>query len=280
MKLILGTAQLCRSYGIGNRVPAPNSINQAVDFLLKAQKLGFDAIDTASVYGDAEKAIGISGVKLEVHTKLDPRLEVLESIEKSLKLLNRDHLDLTYIHDSQVILYPDDKTLSTLVTQIGGTVKRIGISVYSMSEYLAAVADPRIDVIQVPYNVFDQRFRLTSPMTENSHNPDVFIRSVLLQGLLLLNPMNYPVKLRNLVPNGLAFLEVLGRYNVSPLEAIIGFARNNKKFTGLIVGINSMNDLTEIMEIYGSVELDPTFIKELEGLAVEDNSLTDPRNWD
>ena len=41
-----------------------------------------------------------------------------------------------------------------------------------------------------------------------------------------------------------------------------------------------MNDLTEIMEIYGSVELDPTFIKELEGLAVEDNSLTDPRNWD
>lgn len=163
---------------------------------------------------------------------------------------------------------------------MGGTVKRIGISVYTISEYLAAVADPRIDVIQVPYNIFDQRFRITSVMMENSHNPDVFIRSVFLQGLLLLNPMNYPVKLRQLVPNGLAFLEVLGRYNVSPLEAIIGFARNNAKFTGLIVGINSMNDLTEIVEIYRSVQLDLNLIQELEGLAIKDDSLTDPRNWD
>jgi len=52
-----------------------------VGLLKKAEESRFYAVDTASIYGDAEIAIGLSGINLEMLTKLDPELEVKQSLE-------------------------------------------------------------------------------------------------------------------------------------------------------------------------------------------------------
>jgi hypothetical protein len=81
MNLILGTAQLMRKYGVINRRNSSNSIDEAVGLLKKAEELGFYAVDTASICGEAEIAVGLSGINQEIHTKLDPELEVKQSLE-------------------------------------------------------------------------------------------------------------------------------------------------------------------------------------------------------
>jgi aryl-alcohol dehydrogenase-like predicted oxidoreductase len=89
MNKILGTAQLARSYGAVTRRTSNLSEVDAIRLLQLAEIKGFHAIDTAPIYGTAEAIVGRSGVKLEVHTKLDPTRSVIDSVDSSLRLLKR-----------------------------------------------------------------------------------------------------------------------------------------------------------------------------------------------
>jgi aryl-alcohol dehydrogenase-like predicted oxidoreductase len=64
----------------------------------------------------------------------------------------------------------------------------VGVSIYTDEEFSKAVLNPWVDIIQIPFNLFDQRaISLGWIEKAKANNKLLFIRSIFLQGLLLLD---------------------------------------------------------------------------------------------
>ncbi|NLX10711.1 MAG: aldo/keto reductase [Chloroflexi bacterium] len=144
--------------------------------LHRAIDLGVNFIDTADVYGDGRSERLIAQVRKErseqiyVATKagrrLDPHVaegynsrETLTSfIERSLKNLDTDSLDLVQLHCPPTDVYYMPEvfgTLDDLVQQ--GKIKHYGVSVEKVEEALKAIEYPNVKTVQIIFNMFRMR---------------------------------------------------------------------------------------------------------------------------
>ena len=74
--------------------------------------------------------------------------------------------------------------LSTL--KKNNLIKKIGVSVYSPSQLIKILKEYRIDVVQIPFSIIDQRFlRYFDYIKEKKIL--IYVRSIFLQGVLLSN---------------------------------------------------------------------------------------------
>jgi len=147
---------------------------KAVD---RALDVGLNSFDTAEAYGfgasekSLAKALGSRRKEAVITTKFgvgypdaqnfrdSTRKRVMESIEKSLKNLNTDYVDVYLIH------WPDRKTpfeepmraLDDLVRQ--GKVRAVGLSNFRLNEIETCMAVRRVDVVQYCWNMFDRRMQ-------------------------------------------------------------------------------------------------------------------------
>lgn len=276
--LILGTAQLTRSYGVTARASSPSSVESAGSILSGAAALGFSAIDTAPVYGDAELAIGTSGVSLPVHTKLSPGDEPEHSVRESLRRLDRNWVEVVYLHQALVLDQSQRMVIGQLEELKGRSIGRIGVSIYDEEEFDLAVGHPSIDVIQVPYNIFDQRFGPDWVLGASESGKEVVARSTLLQGVLLADPTALPPEVEHLR----VALEVLQRTaaqrSLDPLTVALGFARRNSLLSGIIVGAAEESDLLGISRAFLH-EIPEELVQDLRQQSWPTWPATDPRRW-
>ena len=207
-RLTLGTAQLGMNYGIAN-TQGQATKRQAFDIIMTAWEQGVNCFDTAQGYGNSEVILGealryygiASGAK--IISKLSPELAptnsqaIMQSIETSLEALGVEQLWCMMLHRSDWI----DKWHDGLGQILGeakrsGTVRYLGASVYSPEDAKRALENPDIQVVQVPCNAWDQRM-LRKGIFELAEENDklCFVRSIYLQGLLLLSPETVAEKL-------------------------------------------------------------------------------------
>lgn len=278
MKLILGTAQLTRPYGIFADSHVRESEPETQSLIKSAQDVGFKGIDTAPVYGDAERSIGLAGTSLPLHTKLDPALEEEDSLRRSLQLLRRDSLEVLYFHKplmSQDFAQRVPELRKRLSLE---AVTHLGVSVYEREECLMAIDCEAVTAVQVPFNVFDRRFSPDLFRDFIARGGQVFVRSIFLQGLLLSSPNKIPPALCNLTPYLRSFWEACRIAEVSPLSAAIQFTHESMPFGSLIVGTRSVVELKEIAEA-SRAGISLEFREVLAGLAQPAWDMVDPRKW-
>jgi len=198
-RLVLGTIQLGMPYGINNKTGKPN-FNSACDIIKTAFNQGITRFDTAQAYGDSEEVLGKIFDKLKlggqakVYSKLHPRLDlrnedaVQQSVEDSLYKLKIDQLEGLLLHHEDGMQFWDEGlggVLQGLVAK--GKVKWIGASFYTPQKALDALDIDGIDIIQVPANILDRRFENIGVFSKaQERGKEVFVRSVFLQGLLLM----------------------------------------------------------------------------------------------
>jgi len=161
----LGCMNLSHAYG-----PAQEH-KQAINFLRKAIDLGYDFLDTATIYGmgNNEKLIGealkdrrdefvlaskcVMGFK-DGKRLLDARPETIKSAcEASLKRLKTDVIDLYYMHrpDPQV---PIEDSVGALADLVGeGKIRMIGLSEMSADTLRKAHAVHPISAMQSEYSL-------------------------------------------------------------------------------------------------------------------------------
>ena len=93
------------------------------------------------------------------------------------------------LNSSENLLGAKGKRLINAINRvkINGFVKKIGISIYDPSECEQIMRLTRIDIVQAPLNILDQRL-ITSGWLTRLHSQDIEIhtRSAFLQGLLLM----------------------------------------------------------------------------------------------
>ena len=81
-----------------------------------------------------------------------------------------------------------------LELQADGVINKLGVSCCGPNDALAALADPHVEHIQIPFNVLDWRWRDGRVQRRLQERPEVRVhaRSIFLQGLLLSTEGVYP----------------------------------------------------------------------------------------
>jgi len=195
-RLVLGTAQFGMNYGIANKTGQP-STDEIAKILNLARHHGIHMIDTAIAYGDSEKNLGEVGLEgFEIVTKLpeipdntDIESWILAEVQSSLARLRVKQLYGLLLHKPQQI---NTRLVENIINTLGilkkeKLVKKIGVSVYSPEELSNILTRFIPDIVQLPFNLIDQRFLCTGWFDKlQERNIEVHSRSVFLQGLLLM----------------------------------------------------------------------------------------------
>lgn len=277
-RLILGTAQLTQRYGAVGARRKVRDIAAAVRFLETAWELGIRAVDTAPAYGDAEEAIGASCIPFEVHSKLLAGSDPQDSVSSSLRRLRRDHLDLVYVHDVAHVAEGGSKLAETLARAKAAGASRTALSVYSPADILH-LPPSTVEGLQIPLNVFDRRFEPL--IIESAQTPEVWImaRSVFLQGVLVADPSTLTGRPALLAPYIAAFQAACGAAGISPLTACLAWIRRLAGISGVLVGAQSTEELSQLVSAWGEAGL---HTHRCVADTVDDlppNNLCDPREW-
>ncbi len=276
--LVLGTAQFQPQYGLATR---PDAKRKGMDasILRAAAALGLDALDTAPVYGEAETAIGAIDSAIPVHTKIDPTLGPAASLTRSLDRLGRSRVDVLYVHSSAEVLLRTSPVLDAAAALVGERVGRLGVSVYEVDEFQAAILDSRIEVVQVPLNLFDRRFSPKLLHQATLSGTAVYVRSTLLQGVLVADLRLFSGPVAALRPYVAAFDELARGLGQSRTDLAFGWVRAHPGITGVIAGADSVAQLDELAAAFHGPGLEEEVLLQLADLPEPPWDLCDPRLW-
>jgi len=276
--LVLGTAQLCAPYGLLGASPVAVGDDPA-GLLDAAQAFGFTAVDTAPAYPGAEAMIGTSGGFMAIHTKLDPKIGVMASLEGSLARLRCSFVDVLYFHDPAVLLGENDQLIRAAYSFVGSHVGALGVSVYDRAGFTAAVQDDRISVIQVQMNVLTDVVNDDAVSAAAAQGKRVLARSVLLQGVLLCPPDHLPPTTQSLAPYVGAFQTLAGALERTPMELALGAILGTPGGDGVITGAGSVSQLGEIVAALSQSALSVAERDEVLSLRRPGSREVDPRHW-
>ncbi len=290
-RLGIGTVQFGMEYGIANMGPRPQrqEIQSILDY---ASDQGVSIIDTASSYGEAEVVLGETMPKehqFHVVTKCPSfnkktitkhEADALEdSFNKSLLRLGADHVYGLLIHNSRDLLANGGELLLERARKLkkSNKVRKLGVSVYDPDEAQHILNRHSIDLIQLPLNVLDQRFILSGIMSKLAEkNIEVHVRSIFLQGALLMSPLELPSHFEGVREQMNMYHTELSNLGITPMEAAIEFVKRQRSIHGLIVGLCSKEQLVEIIAAY---RLPPLPISGFERFSQNDERIVDPRRW-
>ncbi len=276
MDFILGTAQLAGRYG----VMATEGLSEAraIAVLEESRRLEITTLDTAPVYEGAEKAIGAAGAGFAIHTKLPPGVEPAEALATSLCRLQRDYVEVLYLHDPEIVLNPDDPRLAAAAALVGDGTDAIGSSVYTRKQFLATLEDSRINVVQAPMNVLDAGITDDDLCRAVESGTKVIARSVLLQGLLG-DPARAIGRVPELDDALSSFRTICERVGRAPIELAVGWVRSRPGVAGIVLGAETPEQLRGLADAFVAAPLTFEEVRLLSSLSRLSHGVVDPRLW-
>jgi aryl-alcohol dehydrogenase-like predicted oxidoreductase len=284
-QLCLGTVQFGLPYGVTNRggqVPE-EEVSRILDL---AASSGIKLLDTAQAYGTAENVLGRcwpTGAPRSLISKLPAgagQESWEESLTTSLKRLRTPKLDGFLLHRASDLLAPNGEALQHWLDGLleRGLVERIGISIYDATDLDGLPLD-RLQLVQLPLSVYDQRLIRDGTVAKLLDlGIAVHVRSVFLQGLLLQSLQHWPDHLSPAFRKHHGqWHEHLHRLGVSPLAGALGFIRSCEGVEAALIGVVSVQELTEVLQIWSQAETAPP--EPSPDWAWEDPIDLDPRLW-
>jgi aryl-alcohol dehydrogenase-like predicted oxidoreductase len=257
LKLALGTVQFGLVYGVANQGGAV-ALPEAAAILEQARALGIDTLDTAAAYGESEMVLGRLGTDgFAILSKL-PILPsdctgvgawVEEQLQASLARLGSVRLSGLLLHRSADLLGPKGEELycALLVARSSGLTAKIGVSIYDPAELDALCARYDFDLVQAPFNILDTRM-VDSGWADRlqERGVELHLRSVFLQGLLLMPAERRPQRFARFAPVWKCWEDFLCASGLTPLQACLRAALACTQASKVVVGVDSREHLLEI----------------------------------
>jgi aryl-alcohol dehydrogenase-like predicted oxidoreductase len=282
-RLALGTVQFGLNYGIANttgQVPA-SEVKHMLGF---AAAHGIDTLDTAIAYGESESQLGQAGVaQFKLVTKLpeipdgvDVAQWVLAQIKGSLKRLQTTSVYGVLLHRPAQLKSHRGREIASALAMLKqrSLTEKIGVSIYAPDE-LEGLAIEKFDLVQAPYNLVDRRL-FTSGAAQRllDSGLEIHTRSAFLQGLLLMPTQSRPAKFERWNQLWSRWREWLEAHQVSAVEACLGFALSKPGIARVVVGVETRNQLQELLNSTHRPEL-----PDWPDLSSEDLALINPSAW-
>lgn len=285
-RLALGTVQFGLAYGVANQAGRQVSRDEAAAILDLAWSSGMDTLDTAIAYGESEQRLGEIGVeRWQIVSKLpampaacpDVSDWMHKAVADVLKRLGKAHLRGLLLHRPQELLEQNGQALYDALGSLKqcGLVEKVGISIYDPQELDVLMPRYRFDLVQAPFNVLDRRMITSNwlAMLKQS-GTEVHVRSVFLQGLLLMNASNRPPRFKKWDKLWDTWHQWLADSRLSPLQASLGFALAQAGIDRVIVGVDTVHQLEGILSAANAPM--PSLPDELN---CEDIDLINPSRW-
>jgi aryl-alcohol dehydrogenase-like predicted oxidoreductase len=156
-----------------------------------------------------------------------------------------------------------------------GRVSKIGVSVYHPHQLEAVLDRYPIDLVQLPFNAFDQRFtRLLRRLKQAAI--EVHARSVFLQGLLLMPPDDLPEYFAPIKDDHARLHAHLKELGLSPLAGCLRYCLAQTDIDKVVVGCDEYRHLAEIVTVADEDGVDETL---LQSHAIHDERFIDPSKW-
>jgi aryl-alcohol dehydrogenase-like predicted oxidoreductase len=284
-RLALGTVQFGMPYGVANQ-QGKVTLTSATEILKYAHLTGIRTLDTAITYGDSEHCLGQIGVgDWQVVSKLpeipigtnDIQNWVKESLQGSLRRLQISRLYGLLLHCPQQLLSPEGQELYNALNLVKaeGLVNKIGISVYNSNELEALFDRFSFDLVQAPFNIFDRSLAQSGWLSRlKGAEVEVHVRSIFLQGLLLMNPSARPVYFERWHPLWTEWQQWLFTIGLNPLQACLDFVLSNPDIDRVVVGVDRLSQLQEIL---AATKIEA--VKPHDHLCCDDPDLINPARW-
>lgn len=290
-KLGIGTVEFGMTYGVGNTEPqaSPLKITEILQF---ARENNILTVDTSPLYGSSETVLGQDPKILDVFRVITKTLKFSEypitdtdvakldkTFRGSLDRLNQEKIYGLLVHQvSDLLAAGGEKLYEKLKNlQEAGLIQKIGVSLYEPWELEEVVSKYALDLIQVPLNALDNRFVIDGHLNYCIRNGiEVHVRSVFLQGLLLIDRNTIPENLEGLSDELKRFSIVAKSYQLSLVEMAIASVKAYDSADVILVGIRSKKELQEIKNAF-ECPIPPRF--DPSHAIASENPLINPRNW-
>ena len=283
-KYSIGTAQLGMKYGIANNY-GKISAEEAKNIFSNAYRRGIKYLDTAIAYGESEYVLGKIGVNnWNVTTKLPPipidcpdiEYWVNSIFQNSLNLLKLKKVNTLLLHNPNDLLGENSQVIYKIIQSLKERklINKFGVSLYEVNKINLILSKFKIDIIQVPFNIIDRRILKNDFIGYiKDKNIEINVRSIFLQGLLLMNSKKRPKKFEkwNYIWN--KFNNWTKDLKISPLQACLGYVLSFPKIDKIIIGVDSNSQLLQIFNVKKPILDVPNEI------SCSNIQLIDPSKW-
>lgn len=260
-RIAVGTAQFGMNYGIANPLDRVSD-EEAQKILRCAQECGVKTLDTAASYGVSEECLGRVGVnEWEIVSKIpaipkmaDKRALHIwfnETLQRSLAKLRVNSLYGLLVHEASDLNGQLGDALYALMKSAKDNeiTRKIGVSVYHPQELDDLINRYPIDLVQLPFNVLDQRFA-ESGWLERLQRADIEVhsRSVYLQGLLLMSAEARPKKFLRWPKLWQQWDGWINESGLSPLATCLSAVLKQQMIDRVIIGFDNLDQFEKLRE--------------------------------
>jgi aryl-alcohol dehydrogenase-like predicted oxidoreductase len=268
---------------------------KAINIIRDAADRGVNFFDTAPGYGLSESLLGraltsykdcIIATKVPVPGDIEsiPLSELSRVINSSLDAsrhaLRRDVLDIVQIHNATIPVLQRGQLVDCLErARDAGKLRWIGASVYGPDAALAAIRTGKIQVLQIPMSLLDQRMcNQVLPEAEKA-GVGILTRSALLKGALTQRAQWLPASLRLVAEASERAVRMLGTtWDALPIMAL-RFCLALPAAQTVLVGVREHAELLKCLEAEAQGPLSQDLLKIAGTLMLDDERLLNPTYW-
>jgi aryl-alcohol dehydrogenase-like predicted oxidoreductase len=298
-EVAFGCVEIGLPYGIG--VETVNDMlpeEEAIQLLQTALKGGINFFDTARMYGTSESIIGkafeqhrhevVIATKCRHIKNPDSSIPgynelkniILSSLYESLAALQTNYIDVFMLHQADLeILH--NKDVSDIFTSLkqSGVIKATGVSTYTVEQTELAIESGAWDVIQVPFNLLDQRQAVAFNAAAQK-GIAIIIRSVLLKGLLSNKGRNLHPALSAVENHIAGYTGLTNKMRISLSTFATRFALSFSQVSSILVGIDKFSYLQQSLAAANGQYFDSEILEQVKGLAYPEPAFIDLPYWD
>ena len=284
-KLILGTVQMGLPYGINNTT-GKVSLDDSIDILEYAYDKGIEILDSAEAYGNAHQIIGLfhkkyPKKKFKIVTKLPNQLDanIVEKVDNYLNELKVKQLHALLFHSFSSYKSSSNKFDDLRRLKFDKKIKNIGVSVYTNAEIEEVILNEEIDIVQLPFNLFDN-INLRGELLEKakSKGKTIHTRSALLQGLFFKDANDQNETVRSLKNEFMILSDITKKQNVSISQLALSYCVQQNTIDNVLIGVDSINQLKDNIQSV-NYKIKPQAINEINKIKVKNLELLNPSLW-
>ncbi|MBO9595122.1 MAG: aldo/keto reductase [Niabella sp.] len=297
-EMAFGTVALGLPYGLG--IEHESQLlpeDQAIQLLQTALDQGVNFFDTARQYGKSEALLGRAfrqrrqeviiatkcahlrqgGHTLPAEKELAAAIE--RSLGESLDALQTGYVDLLMLHDGdeEMIRHNGIKKIFERYKK-EGVIRATGVSTYTPRETKAVMDSGAWDVVQVPFNLMDQRQAVLFEELEQQ-GMGIVIRSVLLKGLLSERAEALHPALTEVARHIAAYAPLVNASGLRLPQLATKFVLSFPQVSSVLVGIDRMEYLREALDTVAGKALEPEFFEQARNAAFKDPDFLNLHNW-
>lgn len=279
-------------YGIGNPTGRPD-FAVARSIVQAAWESGIREFDTAQAYGLSEEVLGqiLSELGIAQHvriiSKLHPELNHLDrialsrAVDQSLERLKIPSLYGLMLHREEFLCLLNQglgETLNGFVQD--GRVMHIGVSVYTPDMAFHSLELDIMDMVQVPTNVLDCRFLKAGVFkAAEGKGKTVYIRSVFLQGLILMKVDQLPPQMDFAGPVLNTLDQLCYTFGISRQEMALGYVKSRFPSTQVVLGVETPDQVKENSALWSTETSHDVLSKIEEQFLSVDEIIINPTLW-